>query len=95
MEKQKSCVSKWTGAMYLPTPAFPFLAKLFYIAVLKMYSMPSFLSFILFNEMATDMLKSGILSKPNYLVTAFYFIVPSWQGTKIYFFGYSEQSEWN
>lgn len=55
----------------LAAPAFPFLAKLSYIAVLKMYSMPSFLSFVLFNKMAINMLKSGILSKPNYLVTAF------------------------
>lgn len=55
----------------LAAPAFPLLAKLSYIAVLKMYSMPSFLSFVLFNEMATDMLKSAILSKPNYLVTVF------------------------
>lgn len=59
------------GGYVLAASAFPFLDKMSYVAVLKMYSMPSFLSFVLFNKMATDMLKSGILSKPNYLVTAF------------------------
>ena len=55
----------------LAAPAFLFLARLSYIALLKMYFMSSFLSFVLFNKMAIDMLKSVIVSKPNYLVTAF------------------------
>lgn len=54
----------------LAAPAFPFLARLSYIALLKMYFMPSVLKFVLFNKMAIDMLKSMIVSKPNYLVTA-------------------------
>jgi len=55
----------------LAAPAFPFLVRLSYIALLKMYFMPSFLRFLLFNKMAIDVLKSVIASKPNYLVTAF------------------------
>lgn len=49
----------------------PFLTRSSYIALLKIYFMPSFLSFVLFNKMAIDMLKSVIVGKPNYLVTAF------------------------
>lgn len=49
----------------------PFLSRSSYIALLKIHFMPSFLSFVLFNKLATDVLKSVIVSKPNYLVTAF------------------------
>lgn len=60
----------------LAAPAFPFLARLFYIALLKMYFMATFPRSVLFNKITTDMLKSVIVSKPNYLVIAFCAFMP-------------------